>query len=88
MLTIDETMVKKPIYLELGDRILAVEYYDPSQEKITITLKELPRKRLYTSLATLTIHQEELSNAQQRSLTLYKKTSPRSNQTVAGLQNL
>jgi len=67
---------------------LAVEYYDPEMKKINVTLKNLPRKRLYTSLATLTITQEDLNLSQQKTLTLYKKTSPRSNQTVAGMQNL
>jgi len=68
---------------------LAVEYFNPDQSKISVTLKDLPRKRLYTNLATLTITQEDLLNDNQRkTLTLYKKTSPRSNQTVAGMQNL
>ncbi|MEI7557814.1 MAG: hypothetical protein WCJ45_03095 [bacterium] len=44
-------------------------------------LKNLPRKRIYTSLATLTA-------AGSPSQIVYKKTSPRSNQTVAGMQNL
>lgn len=43
---------------------------------------------MYTNLATLTISQDELSSSQKNSFTLYKKTSPRSNQTVAGMQNL
>ena len=81
-------MVKKPINLQLGNSVLAVEYYDPAQEKISVTFKDLPRKRLYTNIAALTISQDELNNSQQKSLTLYKKTSPRSNQTVAGMQNL
>ncbi len=65
-----------------------MEYFNPDQDKISVTLKDLPRKRLYTNLATLTITQGDLSNSQQKTLTLYKKTSPRSNQTVAGMQNL
>jgi hypothetical protein len=80
--------VKTPINVEIGDKILAVEYFNPDQEQINVTLKNLPRKRLYTNLATLTISQDELSNSQRDSFTLYKKTSPRSNQTVAGMQNL
>ena len=87
-MTIDDDTEKTPINLEIGDKILAVDYYDPDQEQISITLQDLPRKRLYTSLATLTISQDELTSSQQKSFTLYKKTSPRSNQTVAGLQNL
>ena len=67
---------------------MAVEFYDPEQTKITVTLKDLPRKWLYTNLATLTISQEDLNNGQEKEFTLYKKTSPRSNQTVAGMQNL
>jgi len=88
LITIDQNLVKKPINLQLGENILAVEYYEPEQAKINITLKDLPRKRLYTNLATLTISQEELSASQKKSFVLYKKTSPRSNQTVAGMQNL
>lgn len=84
----DANLVKKPINLELGENILAVEYYDQEQTKINVTLKDLPRKWLYTNLATLSINQEDLSNGQQKEFTLYKKTSPRSNQTVAGMQNL
>ncbi|MEI6118593.1 MAG: hypothetical protein WCP92_05205 [bacterium] len=83
MLTIDKDFVKKRITSQLGNNILAVEYYDPEQEKITVTLKNLPRKWLYTNLATLNITQGDLSNSQQKTLRLYKKTSPRSNQTVA-----
>lgn len=88
MITIDKDTVKKPINIELGEKILAVEYFDPAQERVTMTLKNLPRKRLYTSIASLTITQEDLSNNQQKNFTLYKKSSPRSNQTVAGMQNL
>lgn len=88
LITVDENLVKKPINLELGENILAVEYYDQEQTKINVTLKDLPRKWLYTNLATLSINQEDLSNGQQKEFTLYKKTSPRSNQTVAGMQNL
>ncbi len=88
MLTIDGNTVKKPINLELGDSILAVEHFNPGQEKINVSLKDLPRQRLYLQLATLTITQEELNSNQQTSFTLYKKSSPRSNQTVAGTQNL
>lgn len=89
MLTIDQNFVKKPITIQLENtNILAVEYYDPGQEQINVTFKDLPRKRLYTSLATLTINQNDLSTSQKKKFTLYKKTSPRSNQTVAGMQNL
>lgn len=87
MLMIDGT-TKSRITSQLGSSILAVEYFSPGQDKISVTLKELPRKWLYTSVATLTIDQQELTSSQQKTLTLYKKTSPRSNQTVAGLQNL
>lgn len=88
LITIDENLVKKSINLQLGEKILAVEYYDPAQTKIQVVMKDLPRKWLYTSLATLTINQEDLNANQRNSLILYKKTSPRSNQTVAGMQNL
>ena len=88
MITIDDSLVKKPINLQSGGNILAIEFYDPKQTKINITLKDLPRKWLYTNLATLTISQEGLNNNQNKEFTLYKKTSPRSNQTVAGMQNL
>ena len=88
MITIDQNVVKKPINLQLGENILAVEYYDPAQTKIQVVMKDLPRKWLYTNLATLTINQEDLSASQNKSFVLYKKTSPRSNQTVAGMQNL
>jgi hypothetical protein len=67
---------------------LAVEYYDPAKDKINVTLKDLPRKRLYTNIATLTNTSEDLSSSQRQTFTLYKKTSPRSNQTVAGMQNI
>ena len=53
-----------------------------------MTLKDLPRKRLYTSIATLTSTPEDLSSSQKKNFTLYKKSSSRSNQTVAGMQNL
>lgn len=77
-------MVKKSINLELGDSILAIEYYDPESEKINLTLKELPRKWLYTSIATLTSSPDELSSSQRNNnIVFYKKSSPRSNQTVA-----
>ncbi len=88
LITIDENFEKKSINLELWDTILAVEYYDQAQKKINITLKDLPRKWLYTSIATLTSTPEELSNTQRKNITFYKKSSPRSNQTVAGMQNL
>ena len=88
LLTIDDNLIKKRISDQLWNSILAVEYFNPDQDKISVTLKDLPRKRLYTNLATLTITQGDLSNSQQKTLTLYKKTSPRSNQTVAGMQNL
>ncbi len=48
----------------------------------------MPRKRLYANIASLTISQEDLTANQRERFTLYKKTSPRSNQTVAGVQNL
>jgi len=67
---------------------LAVEYYTPGQSTLRITLKDLPRKWLYTNIATLTNTSKELSKKQQEVLTLYTKTSPRSNQTVAGMQIL
>ncbi len=88
LLTIDKDMVKKPINLEIGDSILAVEYYDPEQDTISVSLKELPREWLYTSIASLIINQDDLTSSQQKRFTLYKKASPRSNQTVAGMQNL
>lgn len=88
LLTIDENLVKKPINLQLGENILAVEYYNPEQTKIQVTMKDLPRKWLYTNIATLTINQEDLNASQKELFVLYKKTSPRSNQTVAGMQNL
>lgn len=88
LLTINNSYSKKPVNLELEDSILAIEYYDASMDKINVTFKELPRKRLYTSIAALTITQEDLSNKQQERFTLYKKSSPRSNQTVAGMQNI
>ncbi|MEI6775075.1 MAG: hypothetical protein WCL18_10310 [bacterium] len=88
MITIDQNLVKKRIASQIGNSILGIEYYDPEQTTIKVTLKNLPRKRLYTSLATLTDTSETLSANQQKSLTLYTKTSPRSNQTVAGMQNL
>jgi len=88
LLTIDESFEKNPINLELGDSILAVEYYDPGEENISLTFKELPREWLYINIAALTIRQDELTNSQKKSFTLYKKTSPRSNQTVAGMQNI
>lgn len=88
LLTIDNDYIKKPINLELGDRILAVEYYDPAKEDITLSFKDLPREWLYINIATLTITQDDLSTNQQKSLILYKKSSPWSNQTVAGMQNL
>lgn len=80
--------MKKPINLQLGKNILAIEYYQPEQDKITVTLKNLPRKWLYTSIATLTETPQDLGKSQQQNFTLYKKTSPWSNQTVAGMQNL
>jgi len=88
LITIDGDTIKKPINLELGDSILAVEYYDPTQNNITVTLKDMERKRLYTNIAALTITQEDLTANQRESFILYKKTSPWSNQTVAGVQNL
>jgi hypothetical protein len=72
--------------IQLGENILAIEYYDPTQDTLQLTLKDLERKWLYTSIATLSITQEDLNKNQQKTLTLYKKTSPRSNQTVAGMQ--
>ena len=88
LLTIDNTMVKRPINIALGDSILAVEYYDPQKDKIEIILKDLPRKWLYTSIATLRNTPENLSSSQRQTFTLYKKSSSRSNQTVAGMQNI
>jgi hypothetical protein len=88
LLTIDDGFEKNPINLELGDSILAVEYYDPGEENISLTFKDLPREWLYINIAALTIRQDELTNSQKKSFTLYKKTSPRSNQTVAGMQNI
>lgn len=84
IITIDENFVKRSINLQLGQNILAIEYYDPELAKTSIKFKDLPRKWLYTNIATLTIDPKE-SNSD---ITLYKKTSPRSNQTVAGMQNL
>ncbi|MEI6672332.1 MAG: hypothetical protein WCL02_03000 [bacterium] len=88
MITVDENMVKKRITSQLGNSILAVAYYNPDQNNITISLNDLPRKRLYTSIATLNDTSKELTNSQKKSVKLYTKTSPRSNQTVAGMQNL
>ena len=88
LLTIDENNTKRPVNLDLNEKILAIEYYDPANNDISVTFKELPRERLYTSIATLNITQEELTFAQKKSLILYKKSSPWSNQTVAGLQEL
>jgi hypothetical protein len=83
MITIDENMKKSRITSQLGNSILAVEYFDPEQSEINVIFKNLPRKRLYTSIAGLTDISETLTTKQQQSLSLYKKTSPRSNQTVA-----
>jgi uncharacterized protein involved in tellurium resistance len=88
MITVDENMVKKRIISQLDNSILEIEYYNPEQSQINVTFKNLPRKRLYASIATLTNTSEELTINQQKTLTLYTKTSPRSNQTVAGMQNL
>ena len=88
MITVDQNLVKKRITSQLGNSILSVEQYDPAQTNISLTLKNLPRKWLYTSLATLTNISNTLTSNQQKSLALYTKTSPRSNQTVAGMQNL
>lgn len=88
MISIDDDLIKKRITSQLGNSILAVQYFNPNQDTVSITLSDLPRKRLYTSIATLSIDQSVLTENQQKVLTLYTKTSPRSNQTVAGLQNL
>lgn len=88
MLTVDENMVKKRISSQLGNTILEVAYYNPDQDNITITLNDLPRKWLYTSIAALRDTSTSLTSSQQKSVKLYTKTSPRSNQTVAGMQNL
>lgn len=88
LITIDEKTVKRPISLALKENIVGVYYYTTSQENISITLTNLPRKRLYTSITSLRISQEDLTSSQQKRVTLYKKSSPWSNQTVAGMQNL
>ncbi|MEI7918861.1 MAG: hypothetical protein WCH65_01240 [bacterium] len=44
----------------------------------------MPRKWLYTSIATLTSSPDQLSSSQRNNnIIFYKKSSPRSNQTVA-----
>ena len=66
--------------------IIEVKFYDPSQEKINITLQEIPRTRQYAQITTLTKHQEKLPASQRERLWLYEITSTRSNQIVAGRQ--
>ncbi len=80
-ISIDSSMEEVSIANQLWDSILGIEYYNSNQKDISVILKNLPRKRIYTSLATLTA-------AGSPSQIVYKKTSPRSNQTVAGMQNL
>lgn len=81
-------MTKRPVNLELDDNILGIEYYDPGQRDITVVFKDLPRERIYINIAGLSIAQDELTARQRETLTLYKKSTPRSNQTVAGMQNM
>ncbi len=88
LLTIDRNMTKRPVNLELDDSILGIEYYDPGQTEITLAFKDLPREWIYINIAGLSITQDELTARQRETLTLYKKSTPRSNQTVAGMQNL
>jgi len=48
--------------------IIEVKFYDPSQEKINITLQEIPRTRQYAQITTLTKHQEKLPASQRERL--------------------
>jgi len=68
-----------------GD-IIEIKFYDPAEADINVTLQEIPRTRQYAEIATLTKHQEKLSETQAETLSLYEITSTRSNQIVAGRQ--
>ena len=79
---------KKPITKLLTGTVLAVKYYDPSQDIISISVQELPRQRQYAQIATLINNPDGLSSSQKDNFSLYIPASPRSNQIVAGNQLL
>ena len=61
--------------------ILSVQRYQPDTDTVNVVLQDLPRKWLYAKIASL-------STTPQGKFVYYTKSSPRSNQTVGGVQNL
>ncbi|MEI8091150.1 MAG: hypothetical protein WCG98_02640 [bacterium] len=86
-MTVDD-LTKKAIKFLMTGTVIAVRYFDPNQEKVSIVINEMPRKRSYTQIATLGQAPDQLSKAQQKSFFLLAQRSPWSNQIVAGNQLL
>lgn len=87
LLSVD-TIQKRPIKALLTGDVRSVKYFDPSQQKIDISITEAPSKWLYVQIAALKTDPSQLSKKQQKSLTLYSPWWPRSNQIVVGKQLL
>lgn len=83
-----ETIQKKPFKALLTGTVLAIKYFDPTQDTISVTVNDMPRKRLYAQIGSLDQDPSQLTIAQRKSFALYVQGSPWSNQIVAGNQLL
>lgn len=61
------------------EEVVDIMYYDPNEEDISITLVELSRKWKYAQVAAL-------YNRGNENTMIFERSSPRSNQIVAGMQ--
>lgn len=87
LVTIDN-INKKPLKALLTGTVLAINYFDPNQDSVSVNITDMPRKRLYAEIASLDQDPSQLSNTQRDSFALFVQGSPWSNQIVAGNQLL
>ena len=66
-----ESIQKRPIKSLLTGDVRAVKYFDPTDDKIAITITDVPAKWMYAQIAPLQQDQSQLTNAQRKSLTLF-----------------
>lgn len=83
-----ERIYKKAIKALLTGEVWAVKYFDPGDERISISMTDVPSKWMYAQIAPLRQDPSQLTNAQNRTLALFTQWWPWSNQIVAGKQVL
>jgi len=66
-----ERIQKKPIKALLSGDVRAVKYFDPTQEKISINITDVPSKWMYAEIAPLKQDPTQLTLAQRKSFALF-----------------